>query len=111
MPLVIGSFISRHVYNQKLITAHDISSKAACCFLDVKMGQEQKKGTSWINPQEILVVIHLAHVYHEQGRQFRIITPYDAQRSAIESSLNQRGFHGKINASMWTPSKETRKTT
>ncbi|KAG2071019.1 P-loop containing nucleoside triphosphate hydrolase protein [Suillus decipiens] len=48
MPLVIGSFISRHVYDQKLITAHDINSKAACYFLDVKMGQEQKAGTSWI---------------------------------------------------------------
>ncbi|KAG2347792.1 P-loop containing nucleoside triphosphate hydrolase protein [Suillus weaverae] len=48
MPLVIGSFISRHVYDRKLMTVHGINSKAACRFLDVKRGQEQKSGKSWI---------------------------------------------------------------
>ncbi|KAG1835066.1 hypothetical protein EV424DRAFT_344041 [Suillus variegatus] len=48
MPLVIGSFISRHVYSHKLMTVHDITSKNACRFLDVKRGQEQKSGKSWI---------------------------------------------------------------
>jgi regulator of nonsense transcripts 1 len=33
------------------------------------------------------VVIHLARIYHRQGKQFRIITPYDGQRSAIERQL------------------------
>lgn len=47
MPLVIGSFISRHVYNQKLMTVHNNNSRAACRFLDVKRGQEQKLGKSW----------------------------------------------------------------
>ncbi|KAG1750831.1 P-loop containing nucleoside triphosphate hydrolase protein [Suillus lakei] len=87
MPLVIGSFISRHVYDQKLKTVHDIDSKAACRFLDVKRGQEQRAGKSWVNQQEISVVIHLARIYHGQGKQFRIITPYDAQRSTIEKQL------------------------
>ncbi|KAG1781677.1 P-loop containing nucleoside triphosphate hydrolase protein [Suillus placidus] len=87
MPLVIGSFISRHVYNHKLMTVHGINSKAACRFLDVKRGQEQKSGKSWINQQEISVVIHLARIYHKQGKQFRIITPYDGQRSTIEKQL------------------------
>ncbi|KAG2367893.1 P-loop containing nucleoside triphosphate hydrolase protein [Suillus spraguei] len=87
MPFVIGSFISRHVYNQKLMTVHTINSKAACRFLDVKWGQEQKAENSWMNPQELSVVIHLARIYHEQGKQFKIITPYDGQRSAIEGQL------------------------
>ncbi|KAG2347790.1 hypothetical protein BDR05DRAFT_875647 [Suillus weaverae] len=87
MPLVIGSFISRHVYNQKLMTVHDITSKAACRFLDIKRGQEQKSGKSWINQKEISVVIHLARIYKNQGKQYRIITPYDGQRSTIEKQL------------------------
>ncbi|KIK41901.1 hypothetical protein CY34DRAFT_12738 [Suillus luteus UH-Slu-Lm8-n1] len=87
MPLVIGSFISHHVYNQKLMTVHNNNSRAACRFLDVKRGQEQRLGKSWANPKEITVVIHLARIYHRQGKQFRIITPYDGQRSAIERQL------------------------
>ncbi|KAG1841684.1 hypothetical protein DFJ58DRAFT_707767 [Suillus subalutaceus] len=47
MPLVIGSFISRHVYDHKLKTVHDINNKAACRFLDVKKGKEEKSGKSW----------------------------------------------------------------
>jgi regulator of nonsense transcripts 1 len=87
MPLVVGSFISQHVYDHKLMTVHDNDSKAACRFLDVKKGQEQKAGKSWANPQEMNMVIHLARIYHKQGKQFRIITPYDGQRSAIENQL------------------------
>lgn len=87
MPLVIGSFISRHVYSHKLMTEHDITSKNACRFLDVKRGQEQKSGKSWINQQEISVIIHLARIYNTQGKQYRILTPYDGQRSTIEHQL------------------------
>ncbi|KAG1821663.1 AAA domain-containing protein [Suillus subaureus] len=87
MPLVIGSFISRHVYDQKLMTVHDITNKAACRFLDVKKGKEEKSGKSWANQQETSMVIHLARIYHKQGKQFRIITPYDGQRSVIEKQL------------------------
>ncbi|KAG2367901.1 AAA domain-containing protein [Suillus spraguei] len=108
MPLVIGSFISRHVYSRKLRTMHDITSKKACRFLDIKRGQEQKSGKSWINQQEISVVIHLARLYNDQGKQYRIITPYDGQRSTIEHQLelaklpwadkcfNVDSFQGKI---------------
>jgi superfamily I DNA and/or RNA helicase len=39
------------------------------------------------NEPEITVIINLARIYHEQGKQYRIITPYDAQRSAIERQL------------------------
>ncbi|KAG2139120.1 P-loop containing nucleoside triphosphate hydrolase protein [Suillus bovinus] len=88
MPLVIGSFISRHVYtHQLLMTVHDITSNNACHFLDVKKGQQQKSGKSWINQQELYVVIKLARIYNNQGKQYRILTPYDGQRSAIEGQL------------------------
>ncbi|KAG1887016.1 P-loop containing nucleoside triphosphate hydrolase protein, partial [Suillus subluteus] len=108
MPLVIGSFISRHVYGHKLMTVHDITGKAACRFLDIKRGQEQKSGKSWMNQQEISVVIHLARIYNTQGKQYRILTPYDGQRSTIERQLelaklpwedkcfNVDSFQGKI---------------
>jgi hypothetical protein len=39
------------------------------------------------NEPEITVIINLARLYHGQGKQYRIITPYDAQRSAIERQL------------------------
>ncbi|KAG0705729.1 P-loop containing nucleoside triphosphate hydrolase protein [Suillus ampliporus] len=84
---VIGNFISRHVYGNQLRTEHDIIGKTACRFLDVKRGQEQKAGNSWINQQEISVIIHLARIYIKQGKQYRILTPYDAQRTMIEKQL------------------------
>ncbi|KAG1821660.1 P-loop containing nucleoside triphosphate hydrolase protein [Suillus subaureus] len=83
----LGTFISRHVYDQKLMTVHDIASKAACRFLDIKRGQEMKSGKSLINQQEMSVVIHLARIYNKQGKQYRILTPYDGQRSSIERQL------------------------
>jgi hypothetical protein len=39
------------------------------------------------NEPEITVVVHLAHLYYGQGKEYRVITPYDAQRSAIEKQL------------------------
>jgi hypothetical protein len=39
------------------------------------------------NEPEISVTIHLARLYHKQGKQYKVITPYDAQRSAIEKQL------------------------
>ncbi|KAG2367894.1 P-loop containing nucleoside triphosphate hydrolase protein [Suillus spraguei] len=55
----------------------------SCRFLDVKRGQEQKAGHSWINLEEILMVIHLARIHYAQGKRFRIITPYDGQRTNV----------------------------
>ncbi|KAG2139017.1 AAA domain-containing protein [Suillus clintonianus] len=87
MPVVIGNFISHHVYDQKLRTMHEITSKTACRFLDVKTGREEKAGHSWINQKEISMVIHLARLYEIQGKKFKILTPYDAQRTTIEEQL------------------------
>jgi regulator of nonsense transcripts 1 len=33
------------------------------------------------------MVINLARIYHKQGKQFRIIAPYNGQRSMIEKQL------------------------
>ncbi|KAG2339333.1 hypothetical protein BDR05DRAFT_977761 [Suillus weaverae] len=87
MPVVIGDFISDHVYNKKLKTKHDDTSKTACRFLDVKMGREESVGHSWINQKEISAVIGLARLYETQGKKFKILTPYDAQRTKIEEQL------------------------
>ncbi|OAX42503.1 hypothetical protein K503DRAFT_348026 [Rhizopogon vinicolor AM-OR11-026] len=92
MPVVVGNFISRHVYGNQLKTVHNNNNKTACRFLDVKKGQEKKSGHSWVNESEITVIIHLARLYHKYGRQYRVITPYDAQRSAIERQLELAGL-------------------
>jgi len=39
------------------------------------------------NESEAAVIIHLARLYAEQGKQYRVITPYDAQRTLIEKQL------------------------
>jgi len=87
MPIPIGNFISARVYGNKLKTSHDISSLESCRFIDVSNGQEQQKGHSWINERETDVVIALARNMKRLGRKFRIITPYDAQRSMLENAL------------------------
>ena len=48
MPTIIGNFISRHVYNSKLLTTHKIRSQTCCRFVDVRNGEESKKGLSWM---------------------------------------------------------------
>ncbi|PBK75706.1 hypothetical protein ARMSODRAFT_403857 [Armillaria solidipes] len=48
MPTPIGDFISEHVYNKKLKTIHEISSKTCCRFVNVSSGQEKQRSKSWI---------------------------------------------------------------
>ncbi|KAF8126924.1 P-loop containing nucleoside triphosphate hydrolase protein, partial [Boletus edulis] len=92
MPLVIGSFISRHVYRGKLRTSHSPTTSKACRFIDVNNGRETKGGHSWINKEEARVVVKVARLYESSGMSFRIITPYDAQRAHIESLLEVEGL-------------------
>ncbi|KAH7922888.1 hypothetical protein BV22DRAFT_625754 [Leucogyrophana mollusca] len=87
MPVVVGEFISRQVYKGKLRTDHRISDPRACRFVDVQKGKEEKMGHSWVNHQEVTVVVHIARLYHAEGKSYRIVTPYDAQRSLIEKEL------------------------
>lgn len=39
------------------------------------------------NRGEVIIVCRLARLYQGQNKSYRIITPYDAQRNAIESDL------------------------
>lgn len=95
MPPQIGSFISQEVYDNKLDSnpLHPVkSSTIACQFIDVEDGFEQHDNTSWKNLKEIEAVMLLAQRLQDEGRNFRIITPYDAQRSLIESDLKEQGL-------------------
>ncbi|KAF7336708.1 Regulator of nonsense transcripts 1 [Mycena venus] len=85
MPTQLGSFIGKHVYGDKLKTVHHNSAQC-CWFVDVK-GTEVAKGRSWINVAEARAAIDEARVYYDKGKSYRIITPYDAQRALLESTL------------------------
>ncbi|KAF9553827.1 hypothetical protein CPC08DRAFT_727629 [Agrocybe pediades] len=89
MPVPIGSLISKKVYGGHLKTCHKISEPACCRFVDVRNGVEESKGHSWRNVRQVDAVIKIAGILHAQGKSFRIITPYDPQRSLLENSLKQ----------------------
>ncbi|KAJ7593254.1 P-loop containing nucleoside triphosphate hydrolase protein [Mycena floridula] len=86
MPLPIGQFISKHVYDGRLQSQHAISSKSCCRFVDVG-GCEESKGTSWINTKEVSFATMIARRLEKSGKSYRIITPYDPQRALLEKSL------------------------
>jgi hypothetical protein len=48
MPVPLGRFISKHVYNDKLHTKHPITSNDCLRFIDCKKGQETKKEHSYV---------------------------------------------------------------
>ncbi|KAJ6576608.1 P-loop containing nucleoside triphosphate hydrolase protein [Mycena vulgaris] len=85
MPEQLGSFIRKHVYDDKLKTVHSITTPC-CRFISVK-GNEVAKGRSWINVAEAQAAIAEARQYHARGRSYRILTPYDAQRAILETNL------------------------
>jgi len=92
MPHIIGDFISRHVYQSKLHTKHDISDIFCCRFVNVSNGKEAKMGVSWKNEGEIKAAVRIARRYIQEEKSFKIITPYDAQRNAIERALKTAGL-------------------
>ncbi|KAI6108110.1 P-loop containing nucleoside triphosphate hydrolase protein [Pisolithus sp. B1] len=92
MPNAVGDFISQKVYNGKLKTCHPNTVSLPCRFVNVERGQEKQLGKSWTNPLEARVVVRLAGVCQAKGLDFRIITPYDAQRSLIERELQSAGL-------------------
>ncbi|KZT19089.1 hypothetical protein NEOLEDRAFT_1033380, partial [Neolentinus lepideus HHB14362 ss-1] len=91
MPMPLGAFISKEMYNRKLRSQHDIQEPSCVRFIDVYKGTEEKSGTSWVNQEEARTIVHLIrNYYHHQG--FAIITPYDAQRNMIEKMLKAEGL-------------------
>ncbi|KAJ6531913.1 P-loop containing nucleoside triphosphate hydrolase protein [Mycena capillaripes] len=86
MPTQLGTFIGKHVYDNKLQTVHRNTSQC-CRFIDVKKSKEVQKGSSWINYAEVFAAICEARKCVKKQRSYRIITPYDAQRGKIEDAL------------------------
>ncbi|KAG6840404.1 hypothetical protein C0991_006913 [Blastosporella zonata] len=86
MPVPLGHFISRYVYKCRLKSEHSIKTASCVSFVDVSKGEESRSGVSWTNDNEIHTMINLVRSYYKHTN-FCIITPYDAQRSAIERQL------------------------
>lgn len=106
MPPQIGQFISDAVYDSQLDSnsLHPITNeRMACHFINIP-SQEQLHGTSWKvsysflsqsspdqfcaqNLAECQTILQIAAMLQEKKKHFRIITPYDAQRSLIEEGL------------------------
>ncbi|KAI5892948.1 uncharacterized protein SCHCODRAFT_02502284 [Schizophyllum commune H4-8] len=86
MPIQLGSFISKNVYKGKLKSQHLIRTPCIS-FINVVHGQEKSVGTSWTNEREVTTIVALARKYMQEGKNFRVITPYDPQRGAIEAAL------------------------
>ncbi|KAK7033223.1 regulator of nonsense transcripts 1 [Favolaschia claudopus] len=88
MPTRLGTFIGNNVYDSRLKSVHP--NRFRCCrFLDVRRGRESKSGSSWANEGEVWAAIAEAKKCDNQGRSFRIITPYDAQRARLEDALQR----------------------
>lgn len=87
MPTFIGDFISKEVYQGKLKSQHPMQSPLVCRFINVVHGQETSAGTSWKNEKEAATIVNLVRGYMDKGLNFRVITPYDAQRGTIEAAL------------------------
>jgi regulator of nonsense transcripts 1 len=107
MPPQIGDFISQAVYDGQLESnpQHLVTNeRMACHFINIP-SQEQLHGTSWKvshlieslavdqchaqNLGECQTIFHIATMLQAKNKRFRIITPYDAQRSMIEEYLKQ----------------------
>ncbi|KAH9058403.1 P-loop containing nucleoside triphosphate hydrolase protein [Lactarius vividus] len=94
MPPQIGDYISEQVYNGELKSNPEHptkSSTTACHFVDI-IGAERldADGKSIMNLQEVEAVMLIAEHLQEEGTSYRIITPYDAQRSELERALKEK---------------------
>ncbi|KAI6123273.1 P-loop containing nucleoside triphosphate hydrolase protein [Pisolithus croceorrhizus] len=118
MPPQIGEFISEAVY-EELLKSHEAHPLAnadvpTCHFVNVP-GVQVSHGTSWKNLNECQAILRLAHIFQGQRKRFKIITPYDAQRTLIENELrtaemqwedkcfNVDSFQGKIIFTLFLP--------
>ncbi|KAH9925856.1 P-loop containing nucleoside triphosphate hydrolase protein, partial [Epithele typhae] len=86
MPVLLGEFISKEVYNSKLRSEHSNQDSLCIRFVDVRKGEEGYMGGSWQNLEEARAIVNLVKNYY-RPRDFCIITPYDAQRNLIENQL------------------------
>ncbi|PIL32979.1 hypothetical protein GSI_05097 [Ganoderma sinense ZZ0214-1] len=91
MPVPLGNFISRTVYDSKLKSEHDVHDiKTSKCvlFVDVRKGAEERAGDSWKNTEEVNTIVNLVESFYHD-KEFCIITPYDGQRTALAEALRR----------------------
>lgn len=121
MPSQIGEFISQRVYEGQLqsYSGHVVPSSAiACRFVDVNGSEKlDKDGKSLLvsivlalyflmramancvltrdlqNLEEVDAIMLLAQHFQDENISYRIITPYDAQRSALEQALKEEDLN------------------
>lgn len=91
MPHPLGEFISGEIYNNRLRSEHRIKDLSCIAFIDTNTGTEERSGLSWRNASEVRTIVHLVKLYYKD-RNFCIITPYDAQRAAIERELQNNNL-------------------
>ncbi|KAF9529885.1 P-loop containing nucleoside triphosphate hydrolase protein, partial [Crepidotus variabilis] len=91
MPTPIGSFISQNVYQGRLNSVHKIQAPGCLAFIDATRTGEEKQGKSTRNTGEVDVIVSLVRHYYG-STNFCVITPYDAQRSAIQDALKREGL-------------------
>jgi regulator of nonsense transcripts 1 len=92
MPPQIGGFISHAIYDDKLqsFSDHPIkNSTLACRFIDIVGGREHLHEKSYMNELELKAVLRIARQFEAEEKSYRIITPYDAQRTFIENGLKE----------------------
>ncbi|PBK61096.1 P-loop containing nucleoside triphosphate hydrolase protein [Armillaria solidipes] len=88
MPHPVGNFIFLEAYNNQLRLENTIMDASCIAFIDAKYGTE-KSGFSWRNYEEVRTIAHLVRLYYKD-HDFCVITPYDAQRTAIEKELKRQ---------------------
>ncbi|KAG5734510.1 hypothetical protein E4T56_gene5962 [Termitomyces sp. T112] len=91
MPVPLGDFISKYIYGGRLKSKHNIYDTSCISFVDTINGSEIKSGFSWTNQEEIRAVVNIVKTYYRY-RNFCVITPYDAQRAAIEKQLKNENL-------------------
>ena len=126
MPTYIGSFLSRHVYDDHLVTEHTVEDKECCRFIDVEHGREEKSGntcrvccpfTTCASYRSSYKKLHLrmkqrpkpsCTLSADSHRKASVsVSSLPTTASAYFSSKLSRVkiFHGRISASAWIVSK------
>lgn len=112
MPPQVGDIISELVYDKKLKSnpKHPVTEDTIACYFVEALGKEKALASNSFlvfncfltfltythlylqNEVEAAHIIHLARKLQEQRRSYRIITPYEGQRSFIETLMKTEGL-------------------
>ncbi|KDR78869.1 hypothetical protein GALMADRAFT_1274943 [Galerina marginata CBS 339.88] len=64
----------------------------ACYFIDIAGKEKALETGSFLNELECQAILKLAQKLEEQEKKYRIITPYEGQRSHIEMRMQEEGL-------------------